>query len=64
MTHFSTSPRRNYVVVHHAGYCGSENNTACTSCYNPPSYFYDFCIDRAGNICDNGTWAQSCGGHA
>lgn len=62
--HMTTSPRRNYIVVHHAGYAGSENNSACTVCYNPPSYFYDFCIDRWGSVCDNGTWGQSCGGHA
>jgi hypothetical protein len=64
MSHYSTSPRKNYIVVHHDGGCGSENFTACQACYNPPAYFYDFCIDRVGNICDNGTWTQSCGGHA
>lgn len=64
-SHFSSSPRNNWIMVHHAGYANSHENTnPCTSCNDPGDHTYDFCIDRAGDICNTGRWDESTGAHA
>jgi hypothetical protein len=63
-SHFSSSPRNAYIMVHHAGYPNSDENSACTSCAVPNDHNYDFCIARNGNICNTGKWDDQDGGHA
>ncbi len=68
-SHYSTSPRKSYIMVHHCGCPNSHLNSACTSCSclssscsNP--HEYDFCIARDGSICDTGRWSKTTGAHA
>jgi hypothetical protein len=63
-SHFSSSPRRAYIMVHHAGIANSHDNPECTSCNVPGDHVYDFCIARNGDICNTGQWRESTGGHA
>jgi hypothetical protein len=64
MSHFSSSPRRQAIVVHHAGIPYSDTHAASDDCYVPGDHFYDFCIARDGSIYDVQSWMQSMGGHA
>jgi len=77
-TYSYDSPRKTWIMVHHAGIPNSDKYTdPCTACSclgggcsNP--HEYDFCIDRAGDICvtdgtgtprwmlDNGAHAKGC----
>jgi len=63
--HYGDSPRKGYIVVHHAGYPNAHQNTdPCTACNVPGDHVYDFCIDYAGDICDTGRWDDTTGAHA
>jgi hypothetical protein len=77
VSHLSTAPRRQAIVVHHRGVCGAETDPADTDCWawisgNLYNHFYDFCVDRVGNIYESWDtarqsipfWQMSCGGHA
>lgn len=65
LSHFSSSPRKGFIIVHHAGIPNSHENTdPCTACNDPGDHTYDFCIDRQGDFCDTGRWRQEVGAHA
>lgn len=70
---YETSPRKAWVMVHHAGIANSHTNTdPCTSCSDlvgSDQHEYDFCVDAAGDICvpaGSGTprWKLTGGAHA
>ncbi|HYU58674.1 MAG TPA: N-acetylmuramoyl-L-alanine amidase [Actinomycetota bacterium] len=58
--HYQGAPRADWIMVHHTGAPNAHLETdACADCY-----YYDFCIDRSGDICVNGRWDDSTGAHA
>lgn len=58
--HFDDAPRAGYIMVHHSGYPNAHlEENSCEVCSA-----YDFCIDRAGDICSSGRWDDSSGAHA
>lgn len=61
-SHWSSSPRKGVIMVHHNGSPNTGSNTACTSC-NSGGNVYDFCIARNGNICNTGRFSSSSGAH-
>lgn len=64
-SHFSSAPRRSYIMIHHHGSPNTDQITnPCNSCSRAGIHQYDFCISRNGRICNTNRWPTGFGAHA
>ena len=64
MSHYSTAPRRGYVMVHHAGYPNAHLDNTQVFCNYDGGKSYDFQIRWDGTIVRCAAWDDAVGAHA